>query len=148
MTDRHRVVVAGLVYRPREGDTDYEFLIMRRPNDATFYKGVWCAPGGGVEIEDFTDALPLEVGLLRELDEEVGKMTLGIPFLVNARAFTRKDGVGVVVLTYSLLHYEGEPHTSPEAAELAWVTHEEAGSYNLIGDTHREMGRALHFLGR
>lgn len=148
MTDRHRVVVAGLVYRPREGDTDFEFLIMRRPNDATFYKGVWCAPGGGVEIEDFTDAIPLEKALVRELSEEVGDMMLAVPALVHARAFQRKDDVGVVVITYALKWLEGTPHTSLEAAELAWVTHEEAAGYNLIGDTLREMGRALHLLGR
>ena len=44
--------MAGLVYRPREGDTDYECLIMRMPTTPTFYKGIWCAPGGGVEITD------------------------------------------------------------------------------------------------
>ena len=75
-------------------------------------------------------------------------MMLGMPALVNARAFQRKDDVGVVVVTYSLKWLKGTPHTSLEAAEPAWVTYEEARDYNLIGDTHREMGRALDFLGR
>jgi ADP-ribose pyrophosphatase YjhB (NUDIX family) len=147
MTDRHRVVVSGLLYRIVEHKP--EFLILRRPLTAAFWPGVWAAPGGGVELEDFDGDAGgyAERALLRELTEELGpEVDYELPNLLGHRGFVRADGVGIVVLIYIAKWVRGEAITTAESMDTAWVTFADASGYNLIGDTLGDIGRAAELV--
>lgn len=73
----------------------------------------------------------IENGLKREVKEEVG-IEIGKPEYLLDLAFVRPDGIPVIVLTYFAPYAGGEIVLSEEAVEVAWVTLEEAKSYDLI----------------
>jgi 8-oxo-dGTP pyrophosphatase MutT (NUDIX family) len=141
--DLHRIVLTAIIYND-EG----KYLITKRPPTQKAFPNKWTVPGGGVEAEDYLNkpkttaeawygVLP-EV-LKREVKEEVNLEIDKIEYLVDM-FFVRPDGVPVLVISYFAHHVSGEVVLEAEAAtEYAWVTAEEAASYDLIDGILKEI---------
>lgn len=133
----HRIVPSVIVY-----NNERKFLIAKRSEDLKVFPGKWHVPGGGISMDDYEHLTPstkganqwyyvIENGLKREVKEEVG-IEIGKPEYLLDLAFVRPDGIPVIVLTYFAPYAGGEIVLSEEAVEVAWVTLEEAKSYDLI----------------
>lgn len=104
---RHIVAVSGLVTDPL---TD-RVLLIRSPRRG------WEFPGGQVEEgESLTDAL------VREVQEETG-LTVDICELVGVYSNIHSH---IVMFGFLCEWLEGEPTTSPESLEVAWVERDRA----------------------
>jgi 8-oxo-dGTP pyrophosphatase MutT (NUDIX family) len=133
----HRVVPTVIIY-----NDDGNFLLIKRSPDLKIFPGKWHCPGGGLSMDDY-DHLPshskhqkqwygvVEEALRREAREEAG-VEIGKPEYLLDVAFIRPDGIPVVVLSYFAPYAGGEFKPSVEAVEMAWVSFEEAKSYDLI----------------
>lgn len=104
---RHSVSVAGVIV----DELDQVLLIRRRDNNE------WQAPGGVLELPE-----TFEEGVYREVLEETGLQV----------AVERLTGVyknlprGVVALVFRCRPTGGSPTPTSEAAEVCWVSTEEA----------------------
>jgi 8-oxo-dGTP pyrophosphatase MutT (NUDIX family) len=56
----------------RDGESDWEILMMRRPGGSEFAPGAYVFPGGSVHQEDAAFGDPLRAAAARELFEELG----------------------------------------------------------------------------
>src|ERR1700742_2132251 len=104
---RHSVSVTGVVFRD-----DGRVLAIQRDDD-----GRWVPPGGVLEL----DETPAD-GVAREVLEETG-------IKVRAEQLTgvyKNMKLGVVTLTFRCSMIAGEPHSTDEAQQVAWLTVEEA----------------------
>ena len=140
----HRVVPTVIIY-----NSDRKYLLAKRSLDLKVFPGKWHVPGGGISMDDY-DHLPsstsnakqwyfvIEQGLRREVREEVG-IEIGKPEYLLDVAFVRPDGIPVIVLTYFAPYASGEIVPSEESVETAWVTLEEAKSYDLIDGIWHEI---------
>ncbi|MFC5142401.1 NUDIX hydrolase [Actinomycetospora rhizophila] len=98
----HSVSVAGVAF-----DEDGRVLLIRRQDN-----GQWQAPGGVLELAETP-----QQGVVREVFEETG-------VLVEVERLTGvyKNLVkGVVALVFRCHPISGQPTSSDEAAEVAWV---------------------------
>ncbi|MDL4771563.1 MULTISPECIES: NUDIX hydrolase [Thermomonosporaceae] len=103
----HSVSVTGVVVR-----TDGRVLAIRRSDD-----GRWVPPGGVLELDERP-----EVGVVREVLEETG-VTVASEVLTGVY---KNMVLGVVTLAFRCRVVEGGGHATPEAAEVAWLTVDEA----------------------
>ncbi len=113
------------------------------------YRRGWDCPGGQVEIGE-----SLEAGVLREIYEESG-ITASVRCLVgvysNVGQYTYPDGTHVptkVMLDFLCDYVSGEPGSSDETSESAWVAQDDVSRY-IQGDPIKlRFDQALHFDGR
>ena len=140
----HRVAPTVIIY-----NSEGKYLLAKRSPDLKVFPGLWHVPGGGISMDDY-EHLPsstpkhqqwygvIEEGLRREVREEVG-IEIGKPEYLLDVAFIRPDGVPCIVLTYFAPYAFGEIVPSEESVETAWVTLEEAKSYDMIDGIWGEM---------
>jgi ADP-ribose pyrophosphatase YjhB (NUDIX family) len=108
-TPKHSVSVAGIVVRD-----DGRVLVIKRDDN-----GRWEAPGGVLELDE-----SFEAGVQREVLEETG-----IEVTVERLTGVYKNLThGIVALVYRCRPAGGEPHSTEEAREIAWMTKEEVQS--------------------
>ncbi len=137
LEELHRVVLSAVIYTKER-----KYLIAKRGMHKIF-PGKWHVPGGGISLNDYKD-LPsstptqkqwygvLENALRRELREEVN-VEIGNPEYLTDVAFVRPDTVPVIVLSFYAPYVSGEvKFIDEENTDHAWVTLEEAKSYDLI----------------
>ncbi|MGW4774218.1 NUDIX hydrolase [Nocardia sp. NPDC004278] len=106
-TPKHSVSVAGIVI----DNHDRILVIQRRDN------GHWEPPGGVLELDE-----SFEEGVRREVFEETG-VTVQVDRLTGVyKNITR----GIVALVFRCTALRGQAHPTAEAAELRWMTAEEA----------------------
>ena len=104
---RHSVSVTGVVFRD-----DGRVLAIQREDD-----GRWVPPGGVLEL----DETPAD-GVTREVLEETG-------IKVRAEQLTgvyKNMKLGVVTLAFRCSVIGGQPHSTDEATQVAWLTVDEA----------------------
>ncbi|MEU2670918.1 NUDIX domain-containing protein [Streptomyces sp. NPDC007164] len=101
----HSVSVAGVV---RE---DGRILVIRRADN-----GAWEAPGGVLELDERP-----EDGVCREVLEETGVKV----HPVRLSGVYKNMGRGIIALVFLCRPVGGEEQTSPESAEVRWLTREE-----------------------
>ncbi len=130
----HRIALTAIIYR------DGKFLITKRSPDKKAWPGHWTVPGGGLHSDDYTNEPPtypnqwyqaLDHSLRREVREEVG-LEIGRATLLLDIVLIRADGVPVLVLSYYAPYVSGEVKLDDESVEFAWVSYEEAKTYELI----------------
>lgn len=147
----HRITTTVIIYKP-----DFKYLITKRALHKKMMPGKWTVPGGGLNVDDYinlpsaTEKAPQWYGALsnttkREVKEEVN-VKIGRTELLTDLTFIRADGVPVIVFSYFAPYISGEVKLDLDATEFAWVTLEEAKSYDLIDgiwDEIREVNEIL-----
>ena len=142
----HRIVVTVVIYKP-----DFTYFIAKRALDKKVMPGKWALPGGGLSTDDYINTPPstegakqwygaLQLALRREVKEEAG-LEIGKPEVLTDLTFIRPDGIPVLCLTYFAPYASGEVTLDEESTEFAWVSIEEAKSYNFIDGILGEIGK-------
>src|SRR3989339_142309 len=130
----HRIASTAIIHK------DGRFLITKRSPHKKAFPDKWTVPGGGLETNDYTTTpkttadhwyFAVESSLRREIREEVGLEVGKVDYLLDM-AFIRPDGMPVIVLSYYCPYASGEVELDVDAVKYAWVTHEEAKSYDLL----------------
>lgn len=142
MADLHEVAVTAIIVW--EG----KYLIIQRSADKKRFPEKWVVPGGRLEQTDYTD-LPkdtehywynvIERTLRREIKEEVGLEIARIDYLTSL-ARVHEDGAPSLVISCIADYAAGEVQLQEgETQAYAWVSTEEAASYDLIDGIYDEL---------
>jgi 8-oxo-dGTP pyrophosphatase MutT (NUDIX family) len=133
---------------------DGKFLITKRAPQENHFADQWTVPGGKLEKTDYSKR-PADAGILwynvindslrREVMEEVGLRIKNIRYLTDM-TFIRKDGIPTVILSMFADYESGAVTLCDELVDHAWVTLEEAKSYNLIKGIYEELEMLDHHL--
>lgn len=130
----HRISITAIIHN------DGKYLITQRNHSKKAFPGRWTVPGGGLETDDYINTpkttadiwyYAVENALRREVREEAGLEIGKVDFLLDM-AFIRPDGVPVVILSYYAPYISGDVKLDEDSIDHAWVTYEEAKSYDLI----------------
>ena len=138
----HEVAITAIVVK------DEKFLITRRAKNKKRFPGMWTVPGGKLETSDYT-VLPkdtddcwynvLERVVRREVREEVGLEIKNIEYVTSLTTID-KEGIPVLIISCMADWKSGEVVLQiSEADQFAWVSLEEAKSYDLIGGIYEEL---------
>ena len=134
----HRIVLTAIVYKEEGGVVRY--LITKRNLQKNAFPGKWTVPGGGLEVDDYINTpkttedawyFAVESALRREIKEEVNLKVGKIRYLLDV-IFIRPDGIPVVILSFYCPYDSGEVILDEDSIDHAWVTYEEAKTYDLI----------------
>ncbi|VVB79440.1 Nucleoside triphosphatase NudI [uncultured archaeon] len=138
----HYVTVTGIIVK--EG----KFLIAKRAGWEKAFPNRWTVPGGKVKVLDYSlrkKDTPhhwynvLEENLAREIKEEVGLGIKNIGY-VTSLVYIRDDEIPCLIISlYCEPKDEREVKLAPALTEHAWVTLEEAKSYDLIEGIYEEL---------
>ncbi len=140
----HRIVVTAIIYKQ-----DFTYLLVKRALHKKVMPGKWHVPGGGLTVDDYMHRSPdtkisnqwysvLEITLKREVKEETN-LEIGKPELLTDLTFIRPDDIPVLCLSYFTAYLSGEIVLDSDGTEYAWVTKEQAKSYDLIDGILREI---------
>jgi 8-oxo-dGTP pyrophosphatase MutT (NUDIX family) len=127
------------------------YLITRRDSAKKRFPGRWTVPGGHLEPHDYAD-LPketqdywynvLEKALRREVKEEAGIEITNIEY-VTSLATVHPDGAPSLVISCMADYSAGDVTLQPgESDSYAWVSLEEAKSYDLLDGIYDELAMA------
>lgn len=141
----HEIVITAIIVK------DNKFLITKRSPNKKRFPSMWTVPGGKLETKDYEN-LPketefywynvLEKALIREVKEEVGLEIKNIEY-VTSLATIHKDGNPSLVISCMTDYASGDIKLQEEeTVEYAWVSLEEAKSYNLIDGIYDEIAMA------
>lgn len=132
----HRIATTVIIYND-EG----KYLITQRSMKKKAFPGKWTVPGGGLSTDDYTNLPPttaagqwynsLENNMRREIREEVN-VEIGKPEYLLDLTFIRPDGVPILVLSYYAKYVSGEIAYDEDTINHAWVTLDEAKTYDMI----------------
>lgn len=146
----HRVTSTAIIHK------DGKYLLIQRSLSKKAFPGKWTVPGGGLEVDDYIN-LPssgagqwyhaVEISLRREIKEETGLEVDALNYLVDI-AFIRPDGIPVVILSYWTNYRSGEVKLDEDSINYAWVTLDEAKSYDLIEGVLEEIKMVDNILTR
>ena len=137
----HEVAITAIVVK------DEKYLITRRVLSKKRWPGKWTVPGGKLETSDYIN-LPkdtegcwyniLERVLRREVKEEVGLEIKNIEYITSLTTID-KEGTPILVISCMADWESGEVVLQEdETDKSAWVSLEEAKSYELIGGIYEE----------
>ena len=137
----HFVTVTGIIAK-RENGAPPKFLIAKRAPTEKAFPNKWTVPGGKLVRSEY-ETLPssadfgqwyrvVEWVLKKEIKEEVNvEIEQGVYYLTDL-TFIRPDGYPVVTLSYWCWYKAGEAKPGKDLTEVAWVTAEEAKTYDMI----------------
>jgi 8-oxo-dGTP diphosphatase len=145
----HFVVATAIIVK------DGRFLIAKRAPHEKAYPNKWTVPGGKLVRHEY-EAIPKTTkdawyGIIdwlvrKEVREEVG-LEIGKISYVTDLTFIRPDGYPVITLSYWAPYKGGEVKLCKDLTDHAWVTLEEAKSYDLIEGIWEELRDAERLLG-
>lgn len=138
----HFVVATAIIVK------DNKFLIVKRAPHEKAFPDKWTVPGGKLVLHEY-NCLPKTAGfpqwynvvdwvLRKEVREEVG-LEIEKPRYLCDLVFVRPDGYPVVTLSYWTRYKNGEVKLGKDLVGHAWVTAEEAKSYDLIEGIRDEL---------
>lgn len=137
----HYVVVTGILVK--EG----KFLITKRSGTEKAFPNQWTVPGGKLELNDYASRPKdtsahwyniFEDVLKREVLEEVGLPIQNIKYLTSL-SYIRSDNIPTIIVSLFADPCEGEITLCPALTDYAWVTLEEAKTYDLIEGIYEEL---------
>lgn len=135
------ISVTGIVVK------DGKFLIVKRSDKEKAFPGRWTVPGGKMQRTDYNHKTPNPGGLWycvaedvlrREIKEEVNLGVRDVRY-VTSIAYERPDGHHCVIISFACDHADGELALCPALTAHAWVTLEEAKTYDLIDGIYDEL---------
>jgi 8-oxo-dGTP pyrophosphatase MutT (NUDIX family) len=144
----HFVVATGIVAK-KEPDQPPRFLIAKRAPTEKAFPNKWTVPGGKLVLTEY-EHLPktspnhpqwynvVDWVLEKEILEEVNVLIEKPQYLTDL-VFIRPDGYPVVTLSYWCLYKSGEAKPGKDLTEVAWITVEEAKTYDLIDGIAEEI---------
>ena len=130
----HRITSTAIIYK------DDKFLILKRSSEKKAFPSKWTVPGGGLEIDDYINTpknkeglwyFAIEKSLQREIKEECNLEVGKAKYLLDI-TFIKPDGVPVIILSFYCKYKSGEIKLDKDSVDYAWVSYEEAKSYDLI----------------
>ena len=138
----HEVVTTAIIVK------DGKYLITKRSAMKPRFPNMWTVPGGKLEVDDYRN-LPkdtkdywynvLEQVLRREVREEVGLEVKNIEY-VTSLATIHADKAPSLVISCMADYSSGEVTLQEtETDKFAWVTLEEAKSYDLLVGIYDEL---------
>lgn len=138
----HELALTAIIYR------ENKYLIIRRSPNKKRFPGKWVVPGGKLETTDYVNTLKssehywyevVEKVINREVFEETG-LEIGNIDYVTSLATIHDDVTPSLVLSFMAEYRSGELILQQdEADQYAWVTKEEAKSYDLIDGIYEEI---------
>ncbi len=138
----HEVVITAIVVH------DNKFLIIKRSANKKRFPNMWTVPGGRLEVDDYSHMKKqtefywynvLEQALRREVREEVGLEIDNIHY-VTSLATIHADGSPSIVISCDADYVGGDVKLqAEESSEFAWVTLDDAKSFNLIDGIYDEL---------
>jgi 8-oxo-dGTP pyrophosphatase MutT (NUDIX family) len=139
----HYISVTGIV-RNSEG----KYLITKRGPNEKLFANKWCVPGGKLQQSDFVNDKKdtsdhwldvFEKVLQREIREETGMEIKNIGYVSNL-ALLRPNGFSTLIVSLHADHASGDVVLGgEELSDFAWVTLEEAKSYDLIENIYEQI---------
>jgi len=145
----HEVAITAIVVK------DGKFLVTKGSATKRRFPNMWTVPGGKLETDDYIN-LPkdtkdywynvLEKVLRREVKEEVGIDIRNIEY-VTSLATVHEDGAPSLVISCVADWESGDVKLQEEECdEFAWVTLEEAKSYDLLDGIYDELVMAKNLI--
>jgi len=137
----HYVVVTGILVK------DGKFLIVKRDSWEKAFPGRWTVPGGKLEVLDYVlkkkDTSEhwyniFENLLRREVKEETGLDIENIGY-VTSMVYIRPDGIPCIIVSLFASPSSDEIKLCIALTEYAWISLEEAKSYDLIEGIYEEL---------
>ncbi len=138
----HRIASTCIIYK------DGKYLLLQRSFEKKAFPGKWTVPGGGLNVDDYINIpkitsdhwyFGIENSLRREIKEEAGLEVGKIKYLLDM-TFIRPDGVPAVILSFYAPYESGEVKLDADSINSAWVTYEEAKSYDMVEGLIDEIG--------
>ena len=128
---------------------DGKFLIVKRADYEKAFPGKWTVPGGKFEEDDFISRPPttkshdswygvLEHAIEREVMDEANVEVRDLRYLTNY-TFKHPKGFWVLGLSFWSRYKSGYAKPGRDLVDHAWVTLEEAKSYDLIEGIYEEL---------
>lgn len=111
-------------------NAEHQVLLVKR--DVAPKKGMWCLPGGFIELGEAP-----EEGALRELKEETG-LNGRNPALLGVRTTPSAQYHSVLMVGYLVRQFRGTPVAGDDAADARWFAREKLPP--IAFDSH------LHFM--
>ena len=137
----HYIAATGIIIK--EG----KFLITKRAPTEKAFPNQWTVPGGKLELKDYSSR-PKDTSshwynvfenlVKREIEEETGLKVKNIRYLTSM-SYIRDDGIPTIIVSLFADHAEGDVKLCPALTEHAWVSLDEAKSYDLIEGIYEEL---------
>ena len=136
-------------------EKDGKFLIVKRSPTEKAFPNKWTVPGGKLVYKEYKDLpyktdFPQWYGMMdwlvrKEVREETG-VEIEKPNYVTDLVFVRPDGYPVVVFSFWAKYKSGDVTLNHEMTAFAWVTAEEAKTYDMIDGIDREIAEVENLL--
>lgn len=144
----HYIAITGIV-RKKDG----KYLICKRSAKEKIFPNKWCVPGGKVQQSDFISKQKdtqdhwfdiFEFVLKKEIAEETGIQIKNIGYVSNL-ALLRPNGFSTIIVSLCAEYDSGEVYLNQEElTEYAWVTLEQAKTYDLIENIYQQLEKVEH----
>ena len=130
----HYIVVTGILVK------DGKYLIAKRAPTEKAFPNQWTVPGGKLEAKDYLNKPKdttqhwynvLETVLKREIKEEVNLEITNICYVCSL-VYMRSDNIPCLIISLYATPTTNNIILSKELTEYAYVTLEQAKSYNLV----------------
>jgi 8-oxo-dGTP pyrophosphatase MutT (NUDIX family) len=150
----HFVVATAIVARKENGGS-LRFLIAKRAPTEKAFPNKWTVPGGKLVYSEYKD-LPyktpfpqwynmMEWVVKKETFEEVNVEVEGVKYLTDL-VFVRPDGYPVITLSFWCMYKSGDAKPGKDLTDVAWVTAEEAATYDMIDGIPEEIAEVAHLI--
>lgn len=130
----HRISSTAIIYKGRR------YLLLQRSFEKKAFPGKWTVPGGKLAADDYINFprttsehwyFAIDRALRREIKEETGLEVGKLKYLCDM-TFIHPDGVPGVILSFYCDYNSGKLKLDQDNINYAWVTYQEAKSYDLV----------------
>jgi len=157
----HFVTATAIIAR-KDADGVPRFLIAKRAPTEKAFPNKWTVPGGKLVRSEY-ESLPkrpyvpeaeseapqwynmMDWLVRKETLEEVNVEIENIQYLTDL-VFIRPDGYPVVKISFWCIYKSGEAKPGKDLTEVAWVTAEEAKTYDMIDGIAEEIEAVVRLL--
>ena len=117
-----------------------QVLLGKRSMDEDVYPGLWCVPGGKIDVEPCDDRI-IEKNLAREVLEEIG-IEIEPLFYLSSNCLIKGDEAKLYLMFVSK-HISGEPTALEDTDEVRWFDVDELTIEMLTPKTYDNIHKAF-----